>query len=1296
MKARAIGYLATFSMALAVLLLSAALASASKQVVAYFGTPSGDGTFGGEFTGPGDVAVNSTGAGLADPGDVYVIDIFSDRIQRFAHNDNSTPAEPYDDTYDFVSAWGADVVVEGGTGDAGDAAAANYEICTVQAECKAGVASDGNSTTSGNGTLAPVTGARGSSIAVDHDTGDVYLADTGNRRVNVYSGDGAFLRSFGWDVVETGPSDSPADEYEICVAASGDVCKAGVAGSGAGQLAEGFGLAVTTDGSPATGTVFVGDSGNTRISAFPIDGSAPSSFGSSADFEPSRLHSIAVDSRGIVYIGDFNNNCEIDRYDSAGANGPTGFLTSIPSPPLTIGNNNCTVGIKVDLDSDGAGPDEDVLYVLRTYAESGVVVHSLIQQLGPVNDPGLSVPPSAVDDTHGDLAGFSFVDGLGLDESSGRLFVSARNQVTNAPPQKHGVYVLDTAGGAPTAQVDSISEITATSAKVNATVNPNGPPPVSYRLEYSLNGTDWSVAPGTETLLGTQSTPQAVSIPFDPPGSGLQPSTEYHVRLGATKVFNPPVTSAPATFSTLPAPPQLETTGAPLRTTTTAQLTGRLNPRGTATTYHFEYGTQGSCDSNPCASTPDRNASSGQLIRLAAEEVTGLSPGITYHYRIASDNGNAGSPVFGEDLTLTTRASDAPLSHGRFPGPPGSDRAWEQVNMPDTSGNPLAFVFGLSDDGNRAFYNVAGGTSGGSSGSLFGGPIFAERPPGDHPTIGWQHRTLEPPRSELGGANWVAMVPPDDLSVVFGLNRDDASENMTFFRMPPGGPATAFLTPPPDGSEGTIAISEDGSRLVLTLQGPHDPAYPLVTGTQVYDFTSGDPRLVSFLPGGAPLSGCGGNPIARVDAPQFVIDAAAHDTHWLSPDGSHVFFGCAGNLYVRDLGAEATELIGKGGLIKSTPGAAFFYSQASLDPDDTGGSDVYRYDLDDGTRECLTCLFAGLQVEPGSTRSTVAVSEDGSRIYFKSPKVLLPGAAPNGVYRLIVATGDLAYVANIGSSDVGDAPSQTQALSADGSVLIFGSSDPGLNPLGTGGDNGGTFQYYRYDDRDRTLICVSCPTDSSPPLGPVEPIFGLGGSRVEVGPNLKPLAADGTFAFATTTPLLSTDQNTPPAGVDPARGTDVYEWRDGRHLLVTDGISDSPLDDLSAPSVLGISPSGRDVFFRAAAQLTPDALEGSYRLYDARIGGGIDFPQLPPPCPLEVCQGTPKGTPEEQAPGTSDFRGSGNPVAASCSRGKVKKRGRCVSRSCRKAKVGKHGRCVKKQRKATKRRPTGQIGRAHR
>lgn len=1354
-----------------------ASASAAKEVVASFGS---EGTAGGAFSSfssvrDGDTDVNSSGAGAADPGDLYVGDTDNNRIQRFGLNDHGTPSEPYDDTYEFFSAWGADV--DGGNGTGSD-----YEICTVAAACKAALASAGNGDTGGNGGLS-----RPQGVAVDDDTGEVFVVDGDNNRVNVYEGDGTFLRAFGFDVVAFGPDDAGAG-FEICIAAAGDVCKEGISGSGPGQLgSDGFfgmaeGIAITpADGDPSTGTVFVADGVNARVNTYSLEGATLGSFGSTSEFVANRPRpsKVAVDSRGIVYADTFLNGESLVRYDSQNANGDgVGFLepispytvvvsggtspspytltftgslrrqdvgqitvssdadqpltgggaavstitqgsssenevqqltvsatdgyfhltfegqttekilaqaspetiaealsklASIPAGPLPTEPINGNTGLEVDPDTDGPGGDSDILYVLRT-VRGGKVFNtppkSSVIQFGPLNPPGLTVAPATNDEVHGKSIGFSYAASLGVDPARDRLFVASSYPTAIGFSGTH-VYILGEAGGAPSVSLDSISEITSTSAKINGTLNPNGPPPVSYRLEYSLDGATWVNVPSSETAVGTQDTPQAISVVLDPPGSGLLPNTTYHVRIAATKVFNPPIISAPLTFTTAPAGPQVETVGSPVRTATTAQLNGRVGPRGLATTYHFEYGSEGPCDANTCTSTSSRSAGSENVIQLVTEEVTGLQPGTTYHYRLVTENGGQTGPSFGEDMTVTTRSSDAPLSHGRFPGPPGSDRAWEQVSAPDTSGNPILYSQGFSDDGNRAIYRPAGGVPGSSTGSFLGF-AFAQRPPGDHPRDGWQFNAVQPPRQELSGERWIATSASDDLSSLFAVNMDFAEggnvKPLLFYRMEPSGSYTKLFSTTTEPIVRT-AISEDGSRVVIVREGS-DPGKPS-EGRQIYDISDGSPSLVNVLPGGAT---CGSSIAFRSPGLTLPADATRHDDHWVSADGSLVFFECADptGLYVRDLEGETTaQIASQATFIKSTPGAAFFSTSASLDTNDFGGADLYRFDLTTQERRCVTCVIDNFQTDAAGT----AVSEDGSRAYFKSAHALLPGAPANGLYRVDVETGQLSYVAAIGSARVGDDRAEAQAINSDGSVVVFRSNDPSLNPLGGGSDNGGTFQYYRYDDTDRSLVCISCPQDGSVPLSDVEGRLGDRGLAGESGPNMTPISADGSMVgFVTATPLVNADQNAPPSG-DLRRGADVYEWRDGRPLLVTDGLTDwtdATVTD-SPPRMVGLTPSGRDLFFIASAQLTPDTLERSFRLYDARIGGGMDFPPPLKPCPLEVCQGTPRGTPEERAPSTGVFTGPGNvkgqPAARRCPKGrhKVRRAGktRCLKRRSR-------------------------------
>jgi sugar lactone lactonase YvrE len=1210
------------------LVLGTNVASASKQVVAYFGTEAGSGQQGGQFSGVGDIAVNSSGAGPAEKGDIYVIDTGNNRIQRFAQDGNGTPSNPFDDTFPFVGAWGAGV-------DAG-LAGSGYEVCTVAANCTAGARSGGN------GALDQPNG-----IAVDQDTGVVYVTDASNNRVSVYEGDGTFLRSFGWDVVQSGPGDTGTG-FEICVAANGDQCKAGSSGSGAGQLEiEGQGIATSQpDGNPATGTVYLADRRNRRVNTYNLDGSSPSSFGSAANFEDGAPEFVAVDSRGIVYAADRSNNSEVDRYDSLNANGTgVGFLASIAAPPLSIANTQ-RKGLEVDPDSDGAGPDADVLYSIR----DGSVGTTVVQQFGPINAPGLVAPPSAEDDEHGAVAGFNFVDGLGLDTSSNRLFVSTRYPIggsSNGETAKSGVYVLDnTASTPPSASLDSVSDITATSATIHATIDPNGGPLVTYRLEYSLDGVSWTSKP--EVVVGAQESPQQIAAVLSPPP--LEPATFYHVRLRVTKAFSPSLTTSEATFTTLTAPPLAETTGAPIRTTTSAQLGGRVSPRNSAATYFFEYGTEGSCESNPCTQTPAQSAGSGGVTGLVSEEIEGLDPNTTYHYRVVADNGQPGSPASGADMTVTTRSSEAPLSHGHFPGPPGSDRAWEQISPPDTGGNPVNEAMGFSADGDRAVYAIAGGTPLSETGNLYS-IFFAQRTESGPHEGSWQPKSILPPRgSETGSSRWKATADTSLSSMIAG-NSNEVTSKAEIWRLDPQGPpAKLFAGSLTDYEVGIFGTSDDGSRLLALLGGSHDAGYT-TSGQNLYDLTSGVPHLASVLPGGLTPS-CGVVNNGNAFEPSM---------HTISADGSRAFFttnrgfSCGiSRAYVRDFDVGEAEPLAPPPVsgpecdtvfVSSTPNAAFLWTKNRLAPEDTTpGScanngldgDIYRIDLGDGTLKCVTCAIPGQDADVyvsfnngfWRVRESLLVSEDGSRVYFESPHALVPGApsveAGGSTYRVNVNTGELAWV---GGPKFSLAQSR---MTPDGVTMFFSSSSAFLNPL-NGSDNGGTSQYYRYDDLDRSLVCLSCPLDGSAALQNVGVIAGS-----------NPMSANGKdIAFTTTTPLVGTDQNTPGPSGTPESGRDVYEWRDGRYFLVTDGLTNTtPQTD--GPSVSGISADGRDLYFIVPAQYTPDALDGYRRLYDARIGGGFVYPTAPPPCPLEVCQGTPKGAPEEAMPGTGSFIGPGN------------------------------------------------------
>jgi hypothetical protein len=99
-----------------------------------------------------------------------------------------------------------------------------------------------------------------------------------------------------------------------------------------------------------------------------------------------------------------------------------------------------------------------------------------------------------------------------------------------------------------------------------------------------------------------------------------------------------------------PSPPSASTGPATAVGQTTATLTGTVDPHGSATTYHFEYGTS----TGYGLSTTEASAGSGAGDVSVSVPVSGLTSDTTYHYRVVATN--AAGVARGADATLRTAA----------------------------------------------------------------------------------------------------------------------------------------------------------------------------------------------------------------------------------------------------------------------------------------------------------------------------------------------------------------------------------------------------------------------------------------------------------------------------------------------------------------------------------------------------------------------------------------------------------------------------------------------------------------
>jgi hypothetical protein len=199
----------------------------------------------------------------------------------------------------------------------------------------------------------------------------------------------------------------------------------------------------------------------------------------------------------------------------------------------------------------------------------------------------------------------------------------------------------------PSASTSGASTITPTAAQLNGSVNPNGYA-TSYHFEYGTTT-------GYGTLTSTQSAGSGLSAaPVNAGASGFSPATLYHYRLVASSSGGT-TNGRDTTFTTSGTStqaPTVRTLAAGNVTATAMQLSGSVNPNGSATSYSFEYGTTTSYGTP----TISQSAGFGSSETAVSAAVSGLTSGTHYHYRLVATN--SGGTSYGSDSTATTAASE--------------------------------------------------------------------------------------------------------------------------------------------------------------------------------------------------------------------------------------------------------------------------------------------------------------------------------------------------------------------------------------------------------------------------------------------------------------------------------------------------------------------------------------------------------------------------------------------------------------------------------------------------------------
>jgi phosphodiesterase/alkaline phosphatase D-like protein len=219
-----------------------------------------------------------------------------------------------------------------------------------------------------------------------------------------------------------------------------------------------------------------------------------------------------------------------------------------------------------------------------------------------------------------------------------RVVASNINGTTYGPDV---TFAIGTGGSAPSAVTNAATGVGATTATLNGTVNANGAAAV-VTFEYGLDTSYGSTAVASPSpVSGSADTAVAATL------SAFLPNTTYHYRVVATNVFGT-TNGSDMAFTTLPLAPTATTHAASAVTTTGATLNGTVNGNGNSSTVTFEYGLTTAYGTTV---TADQSPVTGSTDTAVSTAISGLTDGITYHYRVAAVN--AGGTTYGADMIFT-------------------------------------------------------------------------------------------------------------------------------------------------------------------------------------------------------------------------------------------------------------------------------------------------------------------------------------------------------------------------------------------------------------------------------------------------------------------------------------------------------------------------------------------------------------------------------------------------------------------------------------------------------------------
>lgn len=581
------------------------------------------------------------GAALQADGRVVIVGAFTtingeprNRIARL------NPDGTLENTATFDPGTGADGVVHGLVIQADGQIVIAGDFTTVNGEPRNRIARlNGNGSVEGTGTFNAGSGADGTvrSVAVQAD-GRILLG-----------GDFGMVNGL-------------ARTRLARLASDGTVEGTGTFDTGSGANGTVHVLAVQADGRILVGGDFTSVNGNARarVARLETNGAVEST----GTFDPGTgadgtVSSIALQTDGKIFLGGsfatinalprsgvarLNSNGTVEDTSSynpgTGANGPVKGVALQSDGRILIGGQFTAINgvARNKLARFGNGPATQALAIpdssvaLWTRGGTSPEVEHATVELSTNN--GVTWTPLGPATR---ITGGWQKTGLTL-PATGMLRARGRSIGGHANASSGLVEITQTFSNPPMVTTETTTAITATTATLNGTLNPNGSSTVWF--EYGPTTSYGSTTP-VQNISGAG----IVAVQADV--TGLTGNAGYHVRMVASNAAGT-VPGTDVAFTTAPDPP-FTITGAPTAiTSSSATLVGSVNPKGRETTAWFAYGPTALYGST----TPVQNIPAGASAVDVTAALSGLVANSTYHFRLYSSS--SGGNAEGDDVSFVT------------------------------------------------------------------------------------------------------------------------------------------------------------------------------------------------------------------------------------------------------------------------------------------------------------------------------------------------------------------------------------------------------------------------------------------------------------------------------------------------------------------------------------------------------------------------------------------------------------------------------------------------------------------